>query len=155
MPNKVGSGRAVGADSGRASGEATRGALEGLGGASPSLGFVSASPSLSLSEGLRSASQVARGARLIGCTTAGEFNQSGLVHGGVVVMLLATDSPHLVQTAPGVAGAGGAAGRQLCRGFHGLGEAGRQNGFHRSTTVTPLHRLSGAGGGLVPTLVGR
>jgi len=153
MPNKVGSGRAVGADSGRASAEATRGALEGLGGVSPSVGFVFASPSLSLSECLRSASKVAPGARLVGCTTAGEFTERGLVHGGVVVMLLATDSPLLVQTAPGVAAAAEQAARELCRGFHSTAEGARQKGYVCSTTVTLVDGLSGAGERFVESIV--
>src|SRR5262249_54513573 len=108
---------------------------------------------LSLSECLRSASQVARGARLIGCTTAGEFNERGLVHGGVAVMLIATESPLMVQTAPGVAGAAAAAARGLCRGFHGAAEGARQKGFVCSTTVTLVDGLSGAGERFVESIV--
>ena len=99
MANKVGSGRAGGPDGARASKEATRVALEALKGAAPSFGFVFASPSLSLSECLRAASEVARGAKLSGCTTAGEFTERGLIHGGVAVLLVSTDSPLLARAA--------------------------------------------------------
>ena len=82
MPNKVGSGRAAGPDAQAASTEATRMALAGLGSSAPAFGFLFVSPSLSLSECLRTAARLAPGARLTGCTTAGEFNESGLIHGG-------------------------------------------------------------------------
>ena len=98
MVNKVGSGRASGPDAQRASSEASRTALEGLRGAAPSFGFVFASPSLSLSECLRAAAKVAGGAKLVGCTTAGEFTERGLIHGGVAVMLVSTESPHFART---------------------------------------------------------
>ena len=103
MANRTGSGRADGPDAARASAQAARMALEGLQGAKPTLGFVFCSPALPLADCLRTASQVAQGARLIGCTTAGEFTERGLIHGGVVVMLVSTDAPHLVQSAGGVA----------------------------------------------------
>jgi hypothetical protein len=153
MPNKIGSGRADGPDASRASAQAARMALEGLSGAAPSLGFVFASPTLALSDCLRSAAQVARGARLIGCTTAGEFTERGLMHGGVAVMLLSTDSPYLVQTARGVSGAAQAAARALCDGFHGTADAARQKGYVCSTTVTLVDGLSGAGERFVESIV--
>src|SRR5690349_9023599 len=153
MPNKVGSGRAVGADAGRAAAEAARTALQGLGGATPSLGFVFASPSLALSDCMRSASQVASKAKLIGCTTAGEFTEQGLVHGGVVVMLIATESPHIALTARGVAASAETAARELCKGFHATAEGARQKGFVCSTTVTLVDGLSGAGERFVESIV--
>ena len=153
MKNKVGSGRSVGPDAAVNSAEAARAALEGLGGAKPSFGFVFASPSLPLSDCLRSVSQVAGGARLIGCTTAGEFTEKGLVHGGVVVMLISTESPHLVQTAPGVSVGAENAARALCQGFHGAAEAARQKGFVCSSTVTLVDGLSGAGERYVESIV--
>ena len=153
MTNKVGSGRSVGPDAGRSAAEATKVAIEGLGGAKPSFGFLFASPSLSLADCLRSASQVAQGARLVGCTTAGEFTERGLVHGGVVVMLISTDSPHLVQTSNGLSHGAEGTARALCQGFHGTAENARQKGFVCSTTVTLVDGLSGAGEKFVESIV--
>jgi len=128
-------------------------ALEGLQGAAPTLGFVFCSPALALAECLRSASQVAKGAQLIGCTTAGEFTERGLIHGGVVVMLLSTDAPHQVQTAGGVASNAQGAARALCDGFHRMAEGARQKGYICSTTVTLVDGLSGAGERFVESIV--
>jgi hypothetical protein len=153
MANKVGSGNAQGADASKASAAAARMALEGLGGATPNLGFVFAAPTLSLTECLRGAAQTARGAKLVGCTTAGEFTERGLTHGGVVVLLLSTDSPHLVTTATGVAADPKAAGRALSQGFHRTAEAARPKGFISPTTVTLVDGLSGAGEKFVESIV--
>jgi methyl-accepting chemotaxis protein len=153
MLNKVGSGRANGPDAKAASAEATRMALEGLAGGVASFGFVFASPTLSLSDCLRAAEGVARGAKLIGCTTAGEFTERGLVHGGVSVLLVRTDSPYLSQTARGVAEGPASVAKALCDGFHPAAAAARQKGFVCSTTVTLVDGLSGAGERFVESMV--
>ena len=153
MPNKVGSGRAAGPDAQIASAEATRMALEGLHGSAPSFGLVFASPSLSLSDCLRSAAALCGGARLAGCTTAGEFNERGLIHGGEAVVLVSTDSPHLLRTARGVAAGPAAAARSLCEGFHETASAARQKGYVCSTTLTLVDGLSGAGEKFVQSMV--
>ena len=153
MVNKVGSGRASGPDAQRASSEASRGALDGLRGAAPSFGFVFASPSLSLSECLRAVAKVAGGAKLVGCTTAGEFTERGLIHGGVAVMLVSTESPHFARTVRDVAAAPQEAARALCEGFHRAADAARQKGFVCSTTMTLVDGLSGAGERFVESIV--
>lgn len=153
MPNKVGSGRAAGPDAQLASAEAMRMALESLKGASPSFGLVFASPSLSLSVCLRSAAHLSPGAQLLGCTTAGEFSERGLIHGGVAVLLVSTDSPHLARTADGVGAAPDAAARSLCEGFHGAAASARQRGFVCSTTLTLIDGLCGTGERLVKSMV--
>ena len=153
MANKIGSGRASGPDAQRASSEASRTALEGLQGAAPSFGFVFASPSLSLSECLRAAAKVAGGAKLVGCTTAGEFTERGLIHGGVAVMLVSTESPHFARTVRDVAAAPQEAARALCEGFHRAADAARQKGFVCSTTMTLVDGLSGAGERFVDSIV--
>src|SRR5207237_9872247 len=133
MANKVGSGRAGGPDAARASREATRLALEALKGAAPSFGLVFASPALSLSGCLRAASEVARGAKLVGCTTAGEFTELGLIHGGVAVLLVSTDSPLVTRAARDVAAAPQEAARGLARlrGVPGAREQARRRALAR------------------------
>jgi len=153
MANKVGSGRANGPDAGRAATEAARKALEGLGGAAPSFGLLFVSPSLSLSECLRGAAQVAKGAKLIGCTTAGEFTEQGLIHGGVAVVLVSTESPILSRTSRDVAAGPQQAAKALCDGFHRTAESARQKGYVCSTTLTLVDGLSGAGERFVESIV--
>jgi hypothetical protein len=153
MTNRVGSGRSVGPDAKAASTEATRMALEGLAGSKPSFGFVFSSPTLSLSECLRTAASVAGGARLMGCTTAGEFNERGLIHGGVAVLLVSTDSPHLAHTARGVGAGPASVAKALCEGFHPAASAARQKGYVCSTTLTLVDGLSGAGERFVNSMV--
>jgi hypothetical protein len=153
MTNKVGSGRGSGPDAARASSEAARQALEALKGSVPSFGLVFASPSLSLSECLRNVSQVAKGAKLVGCTTAGEFTEKGLIHGGVAVVLVSTESPILARTVRDVAAAPQQAAKSLCDGFHRTAEAARQKGYVCSTTLTLVDGLSGAGERFVESIV--
>ena len=153
MTNRVGSGRAVGPDAKAASTEATRMALESLAGSKPSFGFVFSSPALSLSECLRTAAGLAKGARLMGCTTAGEFTQRGLIHGGVAVLLVSTDSPILAHTARGVGASPASVAKALCEGFHPAASAARQKGYVCSTTLTLVDGLSGAGERFVNSMV--
>jgi hypothetical protein len=153
MTNQVGSGRANGPDAPRAASEATRMALEALRGATPSFGFVFAAPSLSMSDCLRAAAKAAPAAKLIGCTTAGEFTERGLIHGGVAVLLVCTESPHFVKTVRDVAAAPQQAARGLCEGFHKAADAARPRGFVCSTTVTLVDGLSGAGERFVESIV--
>jgi len=153
MPNKVGSGRAGGPDAKVASAEAARMALERLGGGAASFGFVFASPALPLGECLRAAQGVVPDASLIGCTTAGEFNERGLIHGGVSVLLVRTDSPHLAATERGVGEGPAAVARSLCEGFHPAAAAARQRGFVCSTTVALVDGLCGSGERFVESMV--
>src|SRR5688572_5876243 len=88
MSSLGGSGASSKPDSRAAALEATQQALRGLHGARPSFGFVFASPNRDLGVVLRSAREVAAGAELVACTTAGEITERGLTHGGVVVLLV-------------------------------------------------------------------
>ena len=153
MTNKVGSGRSSGSEAARVASEATKKALAGLNGSAPSFGLVFASPSLPLGECLRSASQVARGAKLIGCSTAGEFTEEGLIHGGVSVVLIASESPVLARSVRDVAKEPQQAAKALCEGFHRTAEGARQKGYVCSTTLTLVDGLSGAGERFVESIV--
>jgi hypothetical protein len=130
-------------------------ALEGLRGAEPSFGLVFASPSLPLAECLRSSAATARGARLIGCTTAGELNERGLIHGGVSVLLVSTDSLHMAGTERGVGAAPAAAAHALCEGFQAFASSARQKGYVCSTTLTLVDGLCGSGERFLEAMVER
>jgi methyl-accepting chemotaxis protein len=68
--------------------EATRQATARLGGAPAKYGFVFVSPKHDLGVALKVARRMT-GAEIIGCTTAGEITEEGLVHDGIAVMLVA------------------------------------------------------------------
>jgi hypothetical protein len=80
---------------------ATRAAVASLDRTKPSYGFLFASSSLDLREALVTATEIS-GATIIGCTTAGEITDAGATHGGVAVMLVASDSTTKMQMASGL-----------------------------------------------------
>jgi hypothetical protein len=153
MANRVGSGQAVGADAARVATEAAQMALRTLDGAAPSFGLVFASPTLSLPECLKAVREAAGGADIIGCTTAGEFTERGLTHGGVSLMLISSDGLHQAATARAVAAAPDSAARSLCAGFHKVQEAASRRGLINATTLTLVDGLSGAGEAFVNSIV--
>ncbi len=59
-----------------------------LGGRRPDLALVFASPKQPLSLVLAEAEDLLPGTDVVGCSTAGEFTRDGVMHGGVVAMLL-------------------------------------------------------------------
>lgn len=155
MPNKVGSGRAVGTDAERVAKEAARMAIDDLRGTVPSFGFVFASPSLNLDACLRATRELARGADIMGCSTAGEITERGLTHGGVAVLLVAADGHHRATMTHGVAASPETAAQKLCEGFHADFEKARARGLISSTTLTLVDGLSGAGERFVQAIVDR
>lgn len=154
MANRTGSGLATGPDAALAAAEATRMALEQLEGRPPSLGFLFASPSLPLDECLRTARSIAQGAEIAGCSTAGEFTERGLTHGGVSVLLIAGDLSRYASAASNLAAAPEEAAAALCRDFESNLHAARGQGMFCSTTVALVDGLSGAGERFVEQIVG-
>jgi hypothetical protein len=92
MSTLAGSGASTKRDSREAALEATRQALDRLKGERARFGFIFASPERDLGVLLRSARELCHGAELVGCTTAGEITERGLTHGGVAVLLVASDA---------------------------------------------------------------
>jgi methyl-accepting chemotaxis protein len=153
MENRVGSGRGLGPTAEGATAEATRKAVDGLSGAKATFGFLFASPLFSISECLRTARARAGTADIVGCTTAGEFTQEGLIHGGVVVLLVAGQGTHQVASTRGVAAQPAAAAARLCEGFPAAKKQALLRGLINSTTFTLVDGLSGAGERYVEALV--
>ena len=153
MANKVGSGRAVGTDAERVAKEAARMAIEEMRGAVASFGFVFASPSLNLEDCLRATRELARGADIVGCSTAGEITERGLTHGGVAVLLIASEGQHRTAMAHGVTAAPEKAAKELCEGYRAEFDKARARGFISSTTLTLVDGLSGAGERFVQSIV--
>ncbi len=67
-------------------------ATQRLGRATPSYGFLFVAPELDLAEALDEARRVCPTTDFIGCTTAGELTEAGLIHGGLALLLVAADS---------------------------------------------------------------
>jgi hypothetical protein len=80
--------------------EAVNGALQRLK-AEPAYGFLFASPTHDFPQALTAVRRATR-APIIGCTTAGEFTERGLVQGGLVVMLVASTATARVAFAEGL-----------------------------------------------------
>lgn len=153
MKNVTGSGQATSAVGATAATEATRAALGQLGGAQPSFGFVFASPSFPLADCLRAARAAANGAEIAGCTTAGEFTERGLIHGGVAVFLVASEAQHHATMASGLAQTPDRVAGELCHDFGAHFQAARSKGLFCSTTVALVDGLSGAGERFVESIV--
>jgi methyl-accepting chemotaxis protein len=79
-------------DSGLAAAEAVGAAVARLNGETPCFGFLFVSPERDLSAALTAACKAAGCVQIIGCTTAGEITEQGLVHEGVAVLLVASRS---------------------------------------------------------------
>jgi methyl-accepting chemotaxis protein len=150
MGTIVGTGASTKATLAMAVDEATRMALGPLNKRTPQFGFVFTGPDRDLGAALTAVKRTAGQPTVIGATTAGEFTAAGLTHGGVTVMLVASDA---TSSRAGFAkdlkeDYRGAATR-LARG---LAEA-RQEGFgknqRRPTTVLLTDGLAGKGEDLV------
>src|SRR5579864_4211297 len=90
MATAVGTGASTKRNVTAAAREATRLAIDELGTAKPTFGFLFAGPTHDLGIALRIARGASGGADIVGSSTAGELTGSGLQHNGVVVMLVAS-----------------------------------------------------------------
>jgi methyl-accepting chemotaxis protein len=87
----VGTGASSKANIQSAAEEAVRMAMVPLAGRAPAFGLLFAGPERDLGAALALAKETSGCSRLIASSTAGEFTERGLTHGGVAVMLVATD----------------------------------------------------------------
>jgi methyl-accepting chemotaxis protein len=91
MGNIVGTGASNKANTQAAAQEAIRMAMAPLSGRVPTFGLMFAGPERDLGAALESAKEASGCSRLIASSTAGEFTERGLSHGGVAVMLVASE----------------------------------------------------------------
>lgn len=153
MPTITASGASVSTDSTQAATEATRQALRALG-TKPRYGFLFASPKHDLGAALAAAREVASGAEILGCTTAGEITERGLMRGGMSVFLLAPDNMSIATaSATGLKSAHLQAARDLCEPFAAASAQARAKGWGYSTTVTLMDGLCGTGEKIVSEIV--
>ncbi|MBK7859276.1 MAG: FIST C-terminal domain-containing protein [Archangiaceae bacterium] len=128
-------------------------AAQQLGGAA-SFGFVFASPRHDLGTCLRTAREVSPGTDFIGCTTAGEITERGLVHHGVATLLVAADQlQHQSGIASGVKSDPSTVASMVTRGFGDAMGAAKKAGLPYSTTVVLVDGLAGSGDQLVRELI--
>lgn len=139
-------------DSDAAAREAVRAALSGLADRQPSVGFLFASPAHDIGRALRAARE-ASGANVIGCSTAGEITERGLTHGGLALLLVASDT--IAAHAGFSLGLRSDARSVADRLDHGLREAGEvaaAAGRTHLTSVVLTDGLAGTGERLVDDL---
>ena len=115
----------------------------------PTTGFIFCSPTLSLQDVLAMAAELQPDAAWLGCTTAGQFTEEGLVSSGLVVMLMAsTEIEQELRFWAGPTG-GTEAIPDLCSGLRDRTRAAREHGRGMATTVALVDGLSGDGERLV------
>jgi hypothetical protein len=92
------SGRGIGSSSRPAVAAALSQAKHGLGGKTPTFGFLFVSPEHDLKAALDEARSQMPKTDFVACTTAGEITEAGLTHGGVATLLVADDvGSHVVR----------------------------------------------------------
>jgi hypothetical protein len=156
MSTVTASGVSRNTDSRLAAVEAVGAALAGLKGERPNFGFLFVSPERDLRTALMAACKAAACAEIIGCTTAGEITEQGLVHEGVAIMLVASDTSvarvafaeRLKADAAGVA-------RRLCSVVGDLRKQVGGRDVKHLTTVLLTDGLSGSAERLVTEMYDR
>lgn len=133
--------------------EVLRAAAQPLHGRPPLFGLLFASTDHSLEQVQRSAGE-ACDAPLLCCTTAGEFSERGLTHGGIAAILVASDEM-LIDVAMGRGlGPGGPAALQVCTGFCAASREASALGYAQGTSVLLMDGLSGMGDRLLREIMG-
>lgn len=146
MITRVGSGSSVDHPTETAAREAIRSAIAKIGPARPRFGLLFAGPEHDLGCALQAAQETAGGADMVGCSTAGEFSEDGLTHGGVVVLLIASDDlMHQVAFGSGMKRDHPRVASDLCADFATLKRAAFTRQRLHSTTVLLTDGLSGMG----------
>jgi len=130
-----------------------RQALAGLAGETPSAAIVFASPKHKLPRVLAAVDAAVPGIAAIGCTTAGEFTERGVIRGGIVVLLLATEMVVARGLATGAKIDPERAAALLCEGYADAQKTATSRGFPASTSVVLVDGLSGSGDRIVQAVL--
>jgi hypothetical protein len=145
MPWKCGSGLST-----SSAANAAAEAMAALDGAPPSFGLVFASPRQDLGAAMAAVAHASGCASLIGCSTAGELTERGLIHGGISTLLVS--APGAVQHAGfarEISRDQAGATRQLCAGFTEAAARATAAGQPHSTSLVLVDGLTAAGEGIV------
>lgn len=134
--------------------DAVRAAMTALAGAPPTFGLLFVSSKHPLEEALKAAREVASGVPLLACTTAGEFTERGLTHGGMAVMMVsAPESLVASASADHLKDAWQQNSEALCAPFREARGKAASKGFGYGTTITLVDGLSGMGEKLIRAMV--
>ncbi len=153
MRTKVGTGAATHPAAKTAATKAAQKAIFRLNGAKATYGFLFASPDLDFSAAIATARDVT-GAEIIACTTAGEITEDGLTHGGVAIMLVASDVTLQVDFARGLKADPANVAQRLASGLSDAKRTATAIDHRHLTTVLLTDGLGGAGERLVSELYG-
>jgi hypothetical protein len=153
METHIGTGAKVHPSATVAATEASRTALAGLNGAKPSYGLLFASPHLDLGAALAAAKE-ATGAEIIGCTTAGEITDAGATHGGVAILLAASDAVTKVQMATGLKAHAERAAHDLVSDLAATKKSATSHDQRHLTTILLTDGLAGTGERVVSEIYG-
>jgi hypothetical protein len=154
MGTKVGTGASAFSTAKIAVAEAVRKAYVGLGGAKPNFGFLFASPDLALADVLAVAREITQ-AEIVGCTSAGEITEAGLMHGGIAIMLVASDATTDMRFATGLKSNPEKVARELSSNLAAAKKAAAAYDRRNLTTVLLTDGLAGTGERLVNELYER
>lgn len=133
--------------------EAMTAALRRLG-RRPTSGFVFCSPTLSLEDALGMALEMEPEAAWLGCTTAGQFTEEGLIERGLVVLLMASEDTEQELRFSEHSGSSVEAFHELCGGIRDQARLARNRGRGIVTTVALVDGLSGEGERVVERVYG-
>jgi methyl-accepting chemotaxis protein len=144
----VGNGGSSKRDTAAAATEAAQRAHTMLGNCAARFGFVFAGPNHDLRLALSVVAEIAQGADIVASTTAGEFTEAGLLHNGLVVMLVGAEGgSHAVAIAEGLRGNCWKVAEDLSRAVPDKSVRGKGN--RHLTTVLLTDGLAGSGEELV------
>jgi hypothetical protein len=129
-----------------------RESLPGLKGAKPTYGFAFVSPEHDLATTLALVRSSCPGVAIVGCTTAGEITEGGLVHGGVALMLVAADATACLAFARGIKADPTRASDSLLAGLADVKRAAAMKDQRHLTTVLLTDGLAATGERLVRAL---
>jgi hypothetical protein len=136
---------------------ATAAAKEALGdlkGERPAYGFVFVAPEHDLGTALEMVRAACPGIALVGCTTAGEITEEGLVHGGLALMVVAADVTTSLAFSRGLKADATRVGETLLAGLSDVKKAAAQKEQRYLTTVLLTDGLAATGERLVEFLYG-
>jgi len=155
LPTLAGSGSSTLAETRKAAEEAVAAASKRLGGTSPSFAFLFVAPRHDLGVALAVAERALAGAAVLGCTTAGEITERGLVRGGIAALVVSASETEVAARATSdVKADPRAAAKRLCEGFGAAMKSAAGRGLSSSTTIVLTDGLNGAGEELVNEIMG-
>jgi methyl-accepting chemotaxis protein len=131
---------------------AAREALGRLGSAKPTYGFAFVSPDHDLPGALDAVRSTCADVPVVGCTTAGEITEAGLVHGGVALMLVSADATVTVAFTTGMKADPKRASEALVAGLREVKKTAAQADRRHLSTVLLTDGLAATGERLVNAL---